>query len=217
MNKFQITLSLITLGIIGILFFFLQGSIDRSQIQNTNKGILPTDSSAFQPIVNQQREQQPQQQAPQPTEVYGVDAPAPASVSATIKTSKGNIQLTLYGDKAPNTVKNFINKAKSGFYKNLTFHRVEDWVIQGGDPLGNGAGGGQILTEINDLPFVTGSLGVARGSSNPQISNDSQFFITKQDSHHLDGQYTNFGTVREGFDIVNKIQINDKILDVIVE
>ncbi|MCL5433289.1 MAG: peptidylprolyl isomerase, partial [Patescibacteria group bacterium] len=59
---------------------------------------------------------------------------------AVIKTNKGDITLTLFYDKAPNTVKNFAAKAKTGFYNNLTFHRVEDWVIQGGDPLGNGTG-----------------------------------------------------------------------------
>ena len=113
-------------------------------------------------------------------------------------------------------IKNFINKSQSGFYKDLTFHRVEDWVVQGGDPQGNGTGGGQMLTESNQLPFVDGSLGVARGPD-PRISNDAQFFITKGTASHLDGQYTNFGIVTSGMDVVNKIQIGDKILGITVE
>src|SRR3990172_5829349 len=81
---------------------------------------------------------------------------------AVIKTGKGNIALELFEKDAPNTVKNFAKKAKSGFYNNLIFHRVEDWVIQGGDPLGTGTGGSEMPTELNNKPFVVGALGVAR-------------------------------------------------------
>lgn len=136
-----------------------------------------------------------------------------ANVTATIKTSKGDIVLQLYNQDAPNTVKNFIQKSKDGFYDNLTFHRVEDWVIQGGDPEGTGMGGGNMSTELNDQPFVIGSLGVARGG-NIQISNDAQFFITKKDSQFLNNQYTNFGIVKSGMEVVNKIAIGDKILGI---
>lgn len=132
---------------------------------------------------------------------------------AVITTSKGNIEVTFYPQEAPKTVENFLSKAQSGFYKNLTFHRVEDWVIQGGDPLGNGTGGGKMLTELNDKPFVVGSLGVARGPD-IKVSNDAQFFITKKDSSHLNGQYTNFGMVTKGMDVVEKIAIGDKILGI---
>lgn len=135
---------------------------------------------------------------------------------ATIKTSKGTIVLTLFPDKAPKTVANFVKRATSGFYKNLTFHRVEDWVIQGGDPAGNGTGGGNMPTELDDASFVKGSLGVARGGD-IKISNDSQFFIVKKDATWLDRQYTNFGIVESGMDVVDKIEIGDKILDVSVE
>ena len=136
-----------------------------------------------------------------------------ATQTAVIKTEKGDIELTLYVKDAPNTVANFVQKAKSGFYNNLVFHRVEDWVIQGGDPLGNGTGGGNMTTELNNRPFVVGSLGVARGGD-IRISNDSQFFITKNDATWLNGQYTNFGIVTKGMDVANQIQIGDKILGV---
>src|SRR3989344_1172672 len=133
--------------------------------------------------------------------------------TAIIKTSKGDIELSFYSSDAPNTIANFVKKAQSGFYNNLTFHRVEDWVIQGGDPLGNGTGGGNMPVEFNTKPFVVGSLGIAsRGDG--KVQNDAQFFITKKDSPFLNGKYTNFGIVTKGMDIVNKIEIGDKILEI---
>lgn len=137
----------------------------------------------------------------------------PNATTAVIKTERGDIELSLYPNDAPNTVNNFISKAKSGFYVNKIFHRVEDWVIQGGDPLGNGTGGGKMPTELNNKPFVVGSLGVARGQD-IKVSNDAQFFITKTDASWLNNQYTNFGLVTKGIDVVNKIQIGDKILEI---
>ncbi len=136
--------------------------------------------------------------------------------TATIHTSKGDIVLSLYTSDAPNTVINFVKKSAGGYYNNLTFHRVEDWVIQGGDPLGTGTGGGNMPTELNNKPFVTGSLGVAR-ANDIKVSNDSQFFITKIDAPSLNGQYTNFGMVISGMDVVNKIAIGDKILSISVQ
>jgi cyclophilin family peptidyl-prolyl cis-trans isomerase len=133
--------------------------------------------------------------------------------SATIKTSRGDIEISFYTQDAPNTVKNFVNKSKSGFYNNLIFHRVEDWVLQGGDPLGNGTGGGNMPVEFNSKPFVVGAVGIAsRGDG--KVQNDAQFFITKKDSQFLNGQYTNFGIVTRGMDVVNKMEIGDKILGI---
>jgi cyclophilin family peptidyl-prolyl cis-trans isomerase len=134
-----------------------------------------------------------------------------------IKTKNGEIVLKLYSDVAPKTTANFISKAESGFYKNLTFHRViPGFMAQGGDPLGNGTGGGQIKSEINNIPFVRGTIGLARGG-NREISNDSQFFIcfTTEGCQHLTGDYVNFGEVVSGLDVLDKIKIGDKILDVV--
>ena len=136
-----------------------------------------------------------------------------AAKKATIKTSKGDIVVELYPEEAPRTVANFSKKGSTGYYENLIFHRVEDWVVQGGDPDGNGTGGGKMSTELNEVSFVTGSLGVARGGD-IKVSNDSQFFICTKDCDWLDGQYTNFGKVTEGMDIVNSIAIGDKILGI---
>lgn len=135
---------------------------------------------------------------------------------AVISTSKGDITVQLFATEAAKTVNNFAQKAKSGYYKGLIFHRVEDWVVQGGDPLGNGTGGGPLVTEVNTEPFVVGSLGVAgvQGQNGQIISNDSQFFITKKDASWLNGQYTNFGKVLSGMSVVNKLQVGDKILGI---
>jgi peptidyl-prolyl cis-trans isomerase B (cyclophilin B) len=221
MAKFYAILTIILALVFGAILFVTQGKSSKALISSDGFPTLPPDADTFRAIQPTQSQEQAQQQAQQQQqqagkEVYGVEEDMKASYSATIKTSKGNITVTLFGKDAPNTVKNFINKSQSGFYKNLIFHRVEDWVIQGGDPLGNGTGGGQMLTEANQLPFVNGSLGVARGSD-PRISNDAQFFITKGEASHLNSQYTNFGIVTSGMDIVSKIQIGDKILGITVE
>ena len=129
----------------------------------------------------------------------------------------GVIRMALRPDKAPNTVATFIAKANAHFYDGLTFHRVvANFVVQGGDPTGTGSGGGNQPTELNDLPFCRGSLGIAR-ASDIKISNDSQFYICTGECRFLDGQYTNFGQVLTGQDIANAIAIGDKIKTIRIE
>lgn len=133
-----------------------------------------------------------------------------------ITTKDGQIVLKLYSKEAPNTVSNFIKKADSGFYNNLIFHRVEPgFVVQGGDPLGNGTGGGDIKSEINNIPFVRGSIGLAR-ANNIEISNDSQFYIclSTETCSQLTGKYVNFGEVVSGLDVVDKVRKGDKIITI---
>lgn len=138
-----------------------------------------------------------------------------ASVSATVKTARGSFTLVFYPQIAPKTIANYLEKFKSSYYKGLTFHRVEDWVVQGGDPKGNGTGGGNIATELNDLPFEQWSVGVARGPD-IKVSNDSQFFICKKDCAFLTGQYTHMGKVTAGTDVISSLEIGDKILETVV-
>jgi peptidyl-prolyl cis-trans isomerase B (cyclophilin B) len=222
MTKFQTTITVVFILIFGALFFFIQkfNSVSSTAPAAVTPTLQPIVTDTFQAKVNltpgQNQQTAPQQSAQQQQQQSPLFGPINASVSATIKTSKGDIKVNLFGDKAEKTVRNFIEKAQKGYYRNLTFHRVEDWVIQGGDPRGDGSGGGQILTEPNDMPFVVGSIGVARGGD-PRISNDSQFFITKTDASHLNEQYTNFGMVTKGMDVVNKIAIGDKILGITIE
>jgi peptidyl-prolyl cis-trans isomerase B (cyclophilin B) len=219
-NKFSILLFIVILVIFGGLFFVLQGNMFK-KTTDTQSPVIPSDDGTLK-LVQQQPQQQVQPQssasaqAQQPAPTFGVAEGVKASYSAVIKTSKGDITLTLYGKYAPNTVKNFITKAQSGYYNGLIFHRVENWVIQGGDPKGDGTGGGVMRTELNDIPFGTGSLGVARGQD-INVSNDSQFFITKSDAAWLNQQYTNFGQVTSGMDVVGKIEKGDKILGITVE
>lgn len=131
-------------------------------------------------------------------------------VEVVIGTNKGEITVSLGQNESPKSTENFLNKISNNFYQNLIFHRVEDWVIQGGDPWGNGKGGGQIATEISDKPFIAGSVGLARGAD-IEISNDSQFFICTQDCQFLNGQYTHLGQVTNGLEVVKNIAIGDKI------
>jgi peptidyl-prolyl cis-trans isomerase B (cyclophilin B) len=107
-------------------------------------------------------------------------------------------------------VANFVAKARSGFYDGKTFHRVEDWVVQGGDPEGSGRGGGKMPSELNDLPFSVGAVGIARGPD-ITVNNDSQWFVVKRDAGWLNGQYTNFGQVTSGQDVVDGIRVGDRI------
>lgn len=151
-----------------------------------------------------------------------------AGSKATIELAKGgSFTFTLRADKAPNTVANFGKKARAGDYDGTTFHRVvAGFVAQGGDPLSKtlpagdprlGTGGGQQPTELSDLPFTTGAVGVARGGEDIKVSNDSQFFVCLGDAPHLNGQYTNFGQVASGMDVVLGIKIGDKIKTIKIE
>jgi cyclophilin family peptidyl-prolyl cis-trans isomerase len=136
--------------------------------------------------------------------------------SATLDTSKGTIKLDVTPSDGPIAANNFIFLAKDGFYDGLTFHRVEDWVIQGGDPSGNGTGGPGYT--IKDEPvtkdYKPGVLAMAKTSA--PDSAGSQFFIMKKDTP-LPKQYTIFGQVTEGQDVVDKIAVGDKINKVTVE
>jgi len=133
-----------------------------------------------------------------------------------LKTKNGEIVIKLYPKEAPNTVANFLSKIQAGFYNNLVFHRVEPgFVVQGGDPLGTGTGGGKIKSEINSILFKRGSVGLARTAESKEVSNDSQFFICLSDETcaQLTGEYVNFGEVISGFEVLDKIAVNDKILE----
>ena len=137
---------------------------------------------------------------------------------ATIETEKGVIKIELFEDKAPTTAKNFIGLASSGFYNGLTFHRVEKgFVVQGGDPNGDGTGGSgkTIPLEINpQLKHVKGAVAMAR-SQDPD-SASSQFYITLDEVPFLDGNYAVFGKVIEGMSVVENIEVGDKMTKVTI-
>ena len=135
---------------------------------------------------------------------------------AIMETDKGTINLELFDQDAPNTVKNFVDLANKGFYDGLNFHRVIDnFMIQGGCPLGTGTGGPgyKIDCEINDNKHEAGTLSMAHAGRN---TGGSQFFICHAPQPHLDGVHTTFGKT-EDMDVVNAIARGDKIISVKIE
>ena len=139
-------------------------------------------------------------------------------VRARIATDKGDIVFTFYPDVAPQHAAAFIKLARAGFYDGLKFHRVEPgFVIQGGDPDGNGTGGPgyQLDAEFSDKPHIKGTVAMAR-SSNPN-SAGSQFYICLGDAPFLNKQYTVFGHVVEGQSVVDAIRKGDVMNSVTIE
>jgi cyclophilin family peptidyl-prolyl cis-trans isomerase len=132
---------------------------------------------------------------------------------AVILTSKGEFRIELFADSAPTTVKNFKELVESGFYDGLSFHRYEPgFVIQGGDPRGDGTGGSEKTIPLEthpDLKHIEGAVGMAR-SQNPD-SASSQFYVTLAPAHFLDGNYAVFGQVTDGMEVVKSLRAGDKI------
>ncbi|MHB8070659.1 MAG: peptidylprolyl isomerase [Candidatus Cryosericum sp.] len=122
-----------------------------------------------------------------------------------LETSMGAIKLELDGDKAPRTVTQFLKNVNAGKYDGLTFHRImKGFMIQGGDPNGDGTGGGTVAFEKTDISHVRGAISMA--SSAAGVSQSAmQFFVMQGDATSLDGQYAAFGRVIAGMDVVDKI------------
>ncbi len=174
--------------------------------QKTSTGDDSADDQSFETVTDDQ-----------PSSTDSADQATDTMVA--INTVHGQIVIKLFPDHCPRTVENFLDKVNSGFYDDLTFHRVEPgFVVQGGDPQGNGTGGGIIKSEINQIPFKRASVGLARGGIKEQ-SNDAQFFICLADStcQSLTNQYVNFGQVVLGMDAVDQIRVGDKINSAITQ
>lgn len=145
---------------------------------------------------------------------------------AVIETAKGVIKFRFYPNEAPNTVANFVKLARDGFYDGTKFHRVEPgFVIQGGDPNskdsdpnndGQGGPGYTIAAEFSELKHEKGAVAMARMADNID-SAGSQFYVTLEPQPGLDGQYTVFGQVTKGMDVVDKIEKGDVIDKIAVE
>jgi peptidylprolyl isomerase/peptidyl-prolyl cis-trans isomerase B (cyclophilin B) len=136
---------------------------------------------------------------------------------AVLETTQGIIKFSFFGDDAPLTCENFVKLSEKGYYDGLTFHRyVPGFVIQGGDPMGTGAGGPgyNIKAEFNSNPHLEGTVAMAR-SANPD-SAGSQFYICLGPQPGLDMQYTVFGQVTEGLDAVHKLRAGDKMTKVYI-
>lgn len=222
------------LAILALLVFGITKFLNWRLAQGALSEVSPTPSASSQP------EQIFPSLSPSPDNQNMQKTTAKAAV---IKTDRGNIKIELYPEAAPKTVLNFATLAKNGFYNGLTFHRVvADFVIQGGDPNGNGTGGPgyTFADEINpwslglseetinsyqalgyqydksltSYKMEAGSLAMANSGPN---TNGSQFFIVTDSAQpHLDGKHTVFGRVIEGMDIVKKIQQGDIIKEIAI-
>ena len=134
--------------------------------------------------------------------------------TAIIETEKGTLRIQLRPDLAIQTVNSFIFLASEGYYDGVTFHRViPGFMAQGGDPTGTGSGGPgySLPAEFSDTPYVRGTVGMAR-TADPD-SGGSQFFITFGEQPNLNGQYTVFGEITEGMEVVESLTPRDPATD----
>jgi len=142
-----------------------------------------------------------------------VDSASLSKATVVMVTSAGTIKFKFYPNDAHQTVNRMIELIGKGFYNGLTFHRVvPGFVIQGGDPVGNGTGGSgqKMKAEFNNRRHLEGTLAMAR-AADPD-SADSQFYICLGTLPHLDHNYTVFGQVVEGMDVARMIKVGDKML-----
>ena len=138
---------------------------------------------------------------------------ASKSYVATMDTSKGAIEITLYPEHAPITVNNFVALSRDGYYDGLNFHRViSNFMIQGGCPEGSGRGGPgyNFVDEVYDNPLKHEAKVLSMANAGPN-TNGSQFFITHLPTPHLDGKHTVFGKVTAGEDVVDAVRQGDLI------
>lgn len=213
MNKILLLVAIISIGVFLILILSNQNN-EKPKTQDITFTATPTP------------EPNPFQTSPAPIISLSPDIASISATTGVIKTVKGDIEVEFYPDDAPKTVKNFATLAKNGFYDGLTFHRVEPgFVIQGGDPNGNGTGGTSIYgpTFADELNTTTKSYragykeGVLAMANRGPNTNSSQFFIMLADNTSLPKNYTIFGKVTNGMNVVKKIKVGDKILKIEVE
>jgi cyclophilin family peptidyl-prolyl cis-trans isomerase len=137
-------------------------------------------------------------------------------VLATVNTNKGRFTIELLPAEAPLNVDNFVQLAKRRYFNGIVFHRVvPNFVIQGGDPRGDGNGGPgyQVRCEINEVPYGRGAVGMALSGKD---TGGSQWFVTHAPQPHLDGGYTVFGNVVAGMNVVDNIVRGDRIISIVV-
>lgn len=194
---------------------FTDGEENAEGSGETPEGEAEEEDTEVQDIFEEEESSEIAAEEPSETETAVLDTETELTgkhhAEITIK-DYGEIDVELDADAAPITVTNFVKLVQEGFYDGLTFHRIMDgFMMQGGDPLGNGTGGSEetIKGEFskngvdNDLSHTRGAISMARSSAPDSAS--SQFFIVQSDSTFLDGQYAVFGYVTEGMEIVDEI------------
>lgn len=215
----QIKYGLISLAVIVLLVLVAGCSSQGSDLNKQTK----KNKDATQPVSQTDRESK---ESPEQTSKSQTSLDVSKKQYAVIETNKGRIVFQLFSHKAPNTVKNFIKLANSGFFNGIKWHRYEPgFVIQGGDPNsrdndpsndGFGGPGYTIKAEINDAPHLRGTVAMAHNAKSID-SAGSQFYICLSDQPRLDGQYTVFGQVTEGMDVVDQIRVGDIMNKVYIE
>jgi cyclophilin family peptidyl-prolyl cis-trans isomerase len=199
-----------------ILFLALGACRSKESPQNQVEQNTAAPSTPTEPQASPTPEAEKKTMAKEFSEPKSSQVSPDKKYHAEIKTDKGVIKVELFADKAPLGVTNFIQLAKGGFYDGLTFHRVvPNFVIQGGDPAGNGTGGPGYTVPAEIGPeHKKGALAWARTGDevNPERrSSGSQFYITLEATPFLDGGYSVFGQTVDGMDVVEKIAVGDKI------
>ena len=213
---------IVMLAAIGIYAVINSNSQSKKQLEenSTNiEGTTNTENSTKENNTENKAENIQNNQISNESEVNNMYSTGKHHAEIVVK-NYGTIALELDADVAPITVENFANLVNEGFYNGLTFHRIiSGFMIQGGDPLGNGTGGSSktIKGEFasngvkNSISHVRGTISMARSSMPNSAS--SQFFIVHQDSTFLDGQYAAFGTVTSGMEVVDKICADTAVED----
>jgi len=212
----------VMLAAIGIYAVINSNSQSKKQLEenSTNiEGTTNTENSANENNTENKNENIQNNQISNESEENNMYSTGKHHAEIVVK-NYGTIALEFDADVAPITVENFANLVNEGFYNGLTFHRIiSGFMIQGGDPLGNGTGGSSktIKGEFasngvkNSISHVRGTISMARSSMPNSAS--SQFFIVHQDSTFLDGQYAAFGTVTSGMEVVDKICADTAVED----
>ena len=213
MNKKILIIIIITIILLGGIIFAL--------VKNEEKNSFTGTETTGQTKENNESKENNTENKEDNNEGEKKDMYSTGLHHATIEIKNyGTIKLELDANTAPITVSNFAKLVNEGFYNGLTFHRIIDgFMIQGGDPLGNGTGGSseRIKGEFklngvnNNISHVIGVISMARSSAYNSAS--SQFFIVHEDSTFLDGQYAAFGKVTEGIEIVDKICKDTQVED----
>lgn len=194
------------LPFIGAVFVVLLLVINYRPKENTDKvsEVIKNINTQVSNTVPEGNKVMDKTKMPVPTQVIDSNK----KYTAVFKTNMGDFKVKLFANETPLTVNNFVYLAKNKFYDGLIFHRIiKDFMIQGGDPIGNGTGGPgyRFNDETSKQKIVKGSLAMANAGPN---TNGSQFFIvTASATPWLDGKHTNFGVVTEGLDIVEKISL----------
>ncbi len=172
------------------------------------------------PFVNQGDDKKTPDATPEITQYEAAPAltiAADKSYTALVKTDVGEFEIELFADQAPNAVNSFVFLARDGFYDGLTFHRAEDFVVQGGDPTGTGTGGpGYDLATEDSGAFDAGSVGLGSIAGEPDTVNGSQFFIALTGEGDF-ADSTLFGRVVSGMDVAGQITVGTHIESITIQ